>query len=1186
MDYKKLNNIIGWLIFIIAAVVYLVTVEPSTSLWDCGEYISTSNKLEVGHPPGAPTFMMLGRLISAFSSPENVAYTINSLSAICSALTILFLFWTITHFAKKVVLKDEEELTIGSIFAILGAGVVGALAYTFSDTFWFSAEEGEVYAMSSFFTAVTFWAILKWEDNYKYISSDRWIILIFFLIGLSIGVHMLNLLVLPAAAFVYYFKKYEFSWKGFFITGFISIAILGFVNSIFIKKSVSFADIFERQFVGMGFNAGTFIFFITLALVLGGLIYYFHKKGSRLGHIITVSLTVLIIGFSSFTMIVVRSNANPPLDENNPETPTALKSYLGREQYGDWPLIYGGFWNSPGKLRDPRSEIGEKYFKSYSVSNRGVKKTFQSQFEADAYITSTGNPSLKVEEEYIVTGKRYKEVLPNNMDNQSTYFPRMYDKRPGKIRGYKFWSGYDGRSGVPAKNPHKGYGDNYIPTTGDNAIYFANYQMGWMYFRYFLWNFAGRQNDVEGHNYHYTGDGMLYKGALTRGNWLSGINIIDKERIGTQNNLPTTQSFNEAYNTYFYLPLILGLIGLVFQMFRSPKDAFSTFLLFFFTGMAIIIYLNQKPEEPRERDYAFAASFYAFAIWIGLGVLALYSWAKTLDMKKFQKGALITLGVGVLFFVRDMAVEENFAFSYSILFMGIVAIAVTGLLMLLYKSIKNDKVLAITITALGLTVPILMGVQNWDDHDRSERYFARDIAKNYLNSCGKNAVLFCFGDNDTFPLWYAQEVEGIRTDMKVMNYSLLGSDWHYSQLKRKTYEAEAVNSMLTEPDYRAGTSDAIYMNQRKRSNKRISANQFIKLIKNDNTKTNKQVVYTSYNKIFIKVDKEAVIKNKVVTKEQIPFIVDYIEWDLPVGGNGYMASKADMAIIDILASYQWERPICFTSRGIQGANKGLGKYLQQEGMTAKFVPIENPGNYKDKMYSLLMGEDKDFTGDGKGDGFAWGGIEKEGIFVDYYSRRMIRSARMHYMQLAESFINSGLTYKNQTGQDTTGVAAQKSKEYIEKAVNVLDKSYEVFPLQRAKVDELSDYLALMYFRAGDTAKGNLHAEELAKLYSENIDYYAAQNEAYIINMIQEIGGFIKHFEQLAQGSSNQKYMLKNYNPDGYRKLTDKILLAAGKIENLSFSNLIRNDIRTGRGRGIFPGNFINDELKQFMPTRK
>ena len=1186
MNYKKLNNYIGWVVFLIAAIVYVITVEPSTSLWDCGEYISTSNKLEVGHPPGAPTFMMLGRLASAFVSTENVAYAVNILSAISSAFGILFLFWTITHFAKKIILNEEEKLTQGSIIAIMGAGIVGALAYTFSDTYWFSATEGEVYGMSSFFTAVTFWAILKWEDESEYISSDRWIILILFLIGLALGVHTLNLLIIPAAAFVYYFKKYEFSIKGFLITGVGSVLVLGFLNSIFIKRSIDLADMFERAFVGMGFNTGTFIFLFVTVLVLGGLMYFLHNKGSRLWHVVVSSLAVLVIGFSSFAMIVVRSNANPPLDENNPETPTTLKSYLGREQYGDWPILYGGFWNSPGKQTDLNQIVGEKYFKSFSVNNKGVKKTFQSEFDAKQYISQSGNPSLEIVQEYIVTGQKFKQVYPKNMDNQYTFFPRMHDKRPEKFRGYRFWSDYKGNPAVPARAPHSGKQNAYIPTSGENMTYFKDYQLGWMYFRYFLWNFSGRQNDIQGHNYHYTGDGMIYKGALTRGNWISGINFIDKERIGTQNNLPTTQSMNEAYNYYFYLPLILGLMGLIFQMIKAPKDAFSIFLLFFFTGIAIIIYLNQKPEEPRERDYAFAASFYAFAIWIGLGVLAVYQWARTLEKGDFQKGVIATLGAGVLFYVIEMAKGSDHAFSYSVLFMGVVAIAMIGVLLLLNKTLKNDKSLAILATIIGLSVPVIMGVQNWDDHDRSNRYFAREIAKNYLNSCEKNAILFCFGDNDTFPLWYAQEVEGIRRDMKVMNYSLLSSDWHYSQLKRKTYEAEAVTSMLTEPEYRAGTRDIILFSK---SPKAVSAKQFIQYLKSgkDQSPNDARFGYgrVPFNKIYVTVDKEACVRNGLVREDQKSRIVDRIEWTL----SGRFVSKADLALIDILASYKWKRPICFTSTGIQGANRGLGKYLQPEGMTAKFVPIINPGHNKEKMYNLLTGKDVDYTGDGIGDGFNWGNIEKEGVFVDYYTQRMIRSARMHYMQLAESYINSGAQLRQNAlrGTDTTGNATALANEYNAKAIEILDKSHENFPISNAKVDELSDYSALMYYRAGDTVKGDLHTEELARLYSENIDYFAEQNQEYIITMVQEIGSFMSHFEQLAQGSGNAKYQLKNYNLEGYNKIKEKIISAANN--DLDFSNRIRNNIRTvinskGRG-GIFPGRFINEELKQFMPRK-
>lgn len=1189
MDYRKVNNWVGIFVLLIASFVFISTVEPSTSLWDCGEYISTSNKLEVGHPPGAPTFMMIGRLFSSFVGPESAAYMVNVLSALSSALTILFLFWTITHLAKKIVTQNEE-LTDGSIFAIMGAGLVGAFAYMFSDTFWFSAEEGEVYAMSSFFTALTFWAILKWEENYEKISSDRWIILIFFLIGISVGVHLLNLLVIPAAAFVYYFRKYEFTIKGFLLTGVISIVILGLLNSVFFPKTLTLADSFERMFTGMGFgfNTGTFVFFFLLIAILGGLIFYAHKNGKRLLHTITLSLTVLIIGFSTFAMIVVRSNANPPLDENNPETTTSLMAYFGREQYGDWALINGEYWNSPGKVTTGEV-IGHKYFKAYTVGFKGKKYSFQSEFEANEFIQKAKVPSLEIKEEYIITGDKYRQEFPAGNEDQYVLFPRMFDTRPEKIRGYMYWSDYEGNRAVRAKSPklqvsNGVYEDAYIPTAGENFKYFKDYQMGWMYFRYFMWNFAGRQNDIQGHSQYYQGDGMLYKGSLTRGNWLSGINFIDKERVGTQHDLPETMKSYEAYNTYYYLPLILGLLGLVFMIVKAPKDAFSTFLLFFFTGLAIMIYLNPRPYEPRERDYAVAASFYAFAIWIGFGVIAIYQWAKVTDMKKLRMGILATLGAGVAFFLIESLNGGSHTASYSVLFMGVVGIIMVVVPLFLFKSMKNSKSLAILATGIGLIAPAIMGFQNWDDHDRSGRYFAREIAKNYLNSCDKNAILLCFGDNDTFPLWYAQEVEGIRTDMKVMNYSLLSSDWHYNQLKRKTYEAEAVKTMLDEPEFRAGTRDIVIFSPGKQA---VSAQAFIDYMKKGRDLNPQDSKYgysrVPFNSIYLDVDKDACIRSGLVREDQRNSIVDRVEWTL----SGRFLSKADLAIIDVLAAYEWDRPLCFTSTAIQGANRGLSKYLQIEGMTAKFVPINKPPHNREKMYSLLMGEeDKDLNKDGKtGDGFNWGNIEKEEVFCDYYTMRMIRSARMHYMQLAESYVNAAFTLERAT-TDSTSDNSAKVAEYRKKAVSLLDKQYEVFPIKSCKIDELLNYTAMMYYRAQDSVKGLEKCEELANYYSENITYFANQNEDYIKKMYQEIGDFMNHFESIAQGSSDTRFNLKNYNPDAYNKLAQAINLAA--TNDVNFATILRNDItnilRTRRA-GIFPPSFYNDAVPGLMPRQ-
>lgn len=1186
MNFKKINNLVGIGVLLVATIVFVSTVEPSTSLWDCGEYISTSNKLEVGHPPGAPTFMMLGRLFSAFSGPANVAYMVNVLSALSSALTILFLFWTITHLAKKLFLREDEEgLTMNSIIAIMGAGVVGSFAYMFSDTFWFSAEEGEVYAMSSFFTAITFWCILKWEDNYKKISSDRWIILIFFLVGFSVGVHMLNLLVIPAAAFVFYFKKYEFNIKGFLITGIASIAILGFLNSKALPSLLSFADSFERAINGMGagFNTGAFIFFILLASILGGALFYFHKTGRRVLHTITMSLTVLIIGFSTFAMIVVRSNSNPPLDENNPETIPSLMSYFGREQYGDWPILYGPYWNSPQKANTGKV-IGKKYFKAYTTLVKGKTYSFQTEFEAKEFLNENNLPNLDVKEEYIEIGNKFEQIYPPGNDNQYTFFPRMFDTRTDKIRGYINWSDYEGNRAVRAKEPKikqgTGYRDMYIPTGAENFRYFKDYQMGWMYFRYFMWNFAGRQNDIQGHNEYYQGDGMLYKGSLTRGNWLSGISFIDKERVGTQNNLPETMKQFEAYNTYYYLPLLLGLMGLIFMVIRAPKDAFSIFLLFFFTGLAIMIYLNPRPYEPRERDYAVAASFYAFAIWIGFSVIAIYKWALTTDTKQLRTGVLAALGAGVFFFIVETVAGGDHVFSYSVLFMAVVGICMILAPLFLHKSLKNKKALAILASGIGLIAPVIMGFQNWDDHDRSNRYFAREVAKNYLNTCDKNAILFCFGDNDTFPLWYAQEVEGIRTDMKVMNYSLLSSDWHYNQLKRKTYTAPAVKTLLDEPEFRAGTRDIVIISN---SKKAVSAREFIDYMKKGRDQNPKDAQYgyarVPFNKLYINVNKQAALASGLVREDQKSLMVDKIEWTL----KGNFISKADLAIIDILAAYEWDRPLCFTSTAIQGGNRGLSPYLQIEGMTAKFVPIRKPSHNRDKMYSLLMGEQKDLNGDETIDGYNWGNIEKEDVFCDYYTMRMIRSARMHYMQLAESFVNAAISLER--SPDTTGINTAKIKEYRTKAVNLLDKQYEVFPIKSCKIDELLNYTALMYYRANDSAKGAERVRELANYYAENIAYFAEQNEDYIKEMYQEIGDFMSHFTALYQGTNDKQFQLKNFNEEVYFKMVNKFKQYLG---NRDFIELIQRDINTiGQSRrpGVFPIPFYQDLVPTMLPDR-
>ncbi|HKL03492.1 MAG TPA: DUF2723 domain-containing protein, partial [Cryomorphaceae bacterium] len=624
MNFRKANLITGWSVFLISTIVYILTIEPTTSFWDCGEFITTAYKLEIGHPPGAPLFMLLGRLFSAFVPVEIVPVTINILSALCSSFTILFLFWTITHFAYKMAVKDGK-IDSGKLIAILASGAVGALAFTFSDSFWFSAVEGEVYAMSSLFTAAVFWAILRWESLSDGKNEMRWIIAIAYLIGLSIGVHLLNLLAIPAMCFVVYFKRYEPSTKGIVWTGLISLLILGFIQSGIIPGVVSLAGNFELFFVntlGLPFNTGVIIYaLIAIGMLTFGM-YYTHKNNHPVFNTIVLSVVVIILGYSTFATIVIRSSANPPLDENNPENVFTLLSYLNREQYGDRPLAYGQYWNSPQDRSNPRADGKPVYAKAYVVKNKADRRVqwFSTEFDAKKYVTESGNTDYIIEDEYVISADGKNSVV--RYDPKFTGpFPRMYSSQESHVQAYKQWSNYNG---TPIRTQGSDGEPTIInkPTMGENLRFFFRYQVNWMYWRYFMWNFAGRQNDVQGH------------GDLLNGNWLSGVNFIDNQRLASQDNLPNSFRENFAYNKFYMLPFLLGLIGFIYLLYKRPDDWFVSFLLFLLTGMAIVIYLNQTPYQPRERDYAYAGSFYAFAIWIGLGVYALFDAAFNINKKQ------------------------------------------------------------------------------------------------------------------------------------------------------------------------------------------------------------------------------------------------------------------------------------------------------------------------------------------------------------------------------------------------------------------------------------------------------------------------------------------------------------------------------------------------------------------------
>ena len=720
MSFKRINTITGWAVCLIACLVYILTMEASGSLWDCGEFASSAYKLQIPHPPGAPLFVLIGRLFMAPFGPENAVRGLNLMSALASGFTILFLFWTITHFARKIVVKSGQELTNTNIFTIMAAGVVGALAYTFSDSFWYSAVEAEVYALSSFFTALVFWCMLKWEHAVTeeneagikghFTRADRWIILIFYLMGLSIGVHLLNLLTIPAMVMIYYFKRYEVTKWGTFWAFVIGCVITGVVQKAVIQWSIKGAGNMDILFVnsfGMPFFIGFGFFFVLIGVLAFVGIRYSKKRNWNFLKLGLWSFVFMLLGYSTYFTTLVRSNADPSVDMFNVDNPVSLVGYVAREQYGDWPILYG------------------------------------QDFTADVARDASGAPETKENGTiYLKSNGRYEDggVRQSYQYNAADkhLFPRMWDQ--SNDQGHADY--YANFAGI-GKLKDGGY--ERAPTMAENISFFVSYQLNWMYWRYFMWNFAGKQNDVQGVN----------MGNVRDGNWKTGIGFYDNLRLGDQSTMPDTIKNNKANNKLFALPFILGLMGLFYQYKKDKRDLLVTGLLFFFTGFAICIYLNQAGNQPRERDYAYVGSFYAFAIWIGLGV---------------------------------MYVQE-----------------------LINKGIKNNKTAGIVAGLLCLlAVPVLMASQEWDDHDRSQKTIARDLAIDYLESCAPNAVLITFGDNDTYPLWYAQEVQGIRTDIRVINSSLMGTDWYINQLRYKVNDSDPIDAIWSPEQIQGSKRDVVY----------------------------------------------------------------------------------------------------------------------------------------------------------------------------------------------------------------------------------------------------------------------------------------------------------------------------------------------------------------------------------------
>lgn len=1042
-QFKLLNNVVGGVVFLISLVVYLLTIEPTASFWDCGEFISTAYKLEIGHPPGAPFFMLMARFFTLFAADvHQVAKMVNVFSAFMSALTILFLFWTITHLARRLVMKAEQDFTLGNIIAVLGAGAVGALAYTFSDTFWFSAVEAEVYASSSMFTAVVFWAMLKWEDVADRPYANRWLVVIAYLMGLSVGVHLLNLLCIPVLVLVYYFRKFKFSWKGVCISFGLSVILLAVILYGIVPGFVTVAGWFELLFVntlGFSFNTGvifysvaliscliggiytsysekfegsklpTILFIVSVVLLgipffgshilLGMLItaamtvyFFFIEKGKKtpmsLLNTVLVCLTVILLGYSSYATLVIRSSANPTMDQNSPDDVFSLKSYLNRDQYGDTPLLYGESFASEFKY-DKSGSVQKEY-----GEDLWAKKIKDNENEPDKYYAYDKKTKYIYQDQFLM------------------FFPRMYSRQGSHISAYKSWSNFEGKK-VKADDGKR----VEVPTFADNMAYFFKYQVGFMYWRYFMWNFVGRQNDIQGH------------GEITHGNWLSGIDFIDEIRLGDQSSLPDDLKNNKGRNCYYFLPLILGLLGILFQFNKERKGTESFLLvsiLFFMTGLAIVVYLNQYPFQPRERDYAYAGSFYAFCIWIGLGVLWIYD---------------------------------------------------------LINKYMDKRIAATLATLLSFSVPTIMATENWDDHDRSDRYTCRDYGANYLKTIPANGIIFTNGDNDTFPLWYNQEVEGVGSDCRVANLSYLQMGWYIDQMQRDAYGSKAIPMGMKSKDYSNGKLDVAYID--KRIDKEMTIDEGFKYLLDK--RTAKQLGYRDgidvlpTTKLVQHVDKNAVVEAGIIDpKDTVRILKDTVmmvnepnpenggkvephmkrviadmtkarieDIKIDLSKKSYLG-KQDLFILDLIRSNKdWKTPIYFAVTVGRDSYLGLDDYLQLEGMAYRLVPYKTGGGVNTEvMYDNMMNK------------FAWGNVSQPGIYMDENNCRMARTFRHMFVRLASEL-------------------AEEGKK--DKAIEVLDKCMLEIPTYNVPADLTSCNIAHLYASLGEKEKAEAIIDEIFEL---------------------------------------------------------------------------------------------------------
>ena len=1074
--YKLINNVLGWVVFLIATTVYLMTIEPTASFWDCGEFISSAFKLEVGHPPGAPFFMLTANLFTQLASDTStVAKMVNSMSALFSGLTILFLFWSITHLARKIMVNEENEISLGTMITIMGSGLVGALAYTFSDTFWFSAVEGEVYAYSSLFTALVFWLILKWEEAADRPHADRWIVLIAYLMGLSIGVHLLNLLCIPAIVLVYYYKKFPNpTMKGTIYALLVSFAIVGLMMYGVVQGLVEVCGYFELLFVnvlGMPYNSGVFAYVFALsgvliwaiwetmrdeinptrmkiafilAVVLVGVpfigsgyvlaviltaalsayLFMSKKVNIKLLNTILVCLMVIVVGYSSYALTMIRATADTPMNQNAPSDIFTLRSYLAREQYGKTPLLYGQTFASEVKRENQGGNCSPVTKEGEAVWSRVIK---QDPNEKDKYYVSRHD----VEYEYV--------------DELSMLFPRMYSNVDAHVGAYKEWSQFKGE---PVKFNRCGENVTVMkPTFAENLRYFFAYQLNFMYWRYFMWNFSGRQNDIQGN------------GEVMNGNWITGIKAIDEVLVGPQDNMPYDIANNKGHNVYYMLPLLLGILGLLYQAYsgqRGIQSFWITFFLFFMTGIAIVLYLNQTPYQPRERDYAYAGSFYAFCIWIGFGVAAL---AKLMR----QYGKLSPVVAGSL------------------------------------------------ATVLCLFVPIQMASQTWDDHDRSGRYVCRDFGANYLESCEPNAVIFTNGDNDTFPLWYAQEVEGIRTDVRVCNTSYLQTDWYIDQMKKQAYESAPLPISWNRADYVQGTRDAAYVIPM--MDQPIDLNTALSFVRSNDPKFkkipgfNQELDYIPSETLIYKVDSATAVAKGLATDST------GLLKEMTINLKGKNAlGKQELMILDMLQTNNWERPIYYAITVNPDQFVGLDGYFEQTGLAYQIVPKNaNKETNTEKMYDNVMNK------------FKWGGVDQPGVYIDENVMRMCKSYRMAlFNKLAEDLLKEG---KN------------------EKALNVLNKSMEVLPPENVPLDYTALSTGELYYALDENEKAEEVFTGIAENAMRNIDWFFRLKPSQLASVTRELEHNLAVMQQVLAVS-------KHYNPEfakKYQEEFDNYQMAYGSV---------------------------------------